>query len=298
MEDALISPIGLSILTGAGLIESNSKTPIIIHTTEQIGIDGTTNRIYEDSSSGTAQQKIHIELTEVPYVPDNGDATVYVMLLDDKGEIISEPYLPTVITNDEGETTNELTINLSTAASDKLNGKKDGYQAYDDKVGNSTTKMSKIAKAVLVDYYVKKTGTNQAMQIDITPETFGGNYYIEGSTLFRTTDGIDMPAEFIIPNGKVQSNFTFTMASSGDPTSFNFVVDAFPDYLRFDYSKKVLAAIQVITDAADDVLLSRQSTAASHTHEVTSSGAIVKKDQVTNQVNATSLTLDDESAVG
>jgi hypothetical protein len=55
-----------------------------------------------------------------------------------------------------------------------------------------------------------------------------------------------MPAEFIIPNCKVQSNFTFTMASSGDPSSFTFTMDAFPDYTRFDRSKKVLAVIQII----------------------------------------------------
>jgi hypothetical protein len=35
MEDALISPIGFSILTGAGLIEASATEPIIIHTTEQ-----------------------------------------------------------------------------------------------------------------------------------------------------------------------------------------------------------------------------------------------------------------------
>jgi hypothetical protein len=55
-----------------------------------------------------------------------------------------------------------------------------------------------------------------------------------------------MPAEFIIPNCKIQSNFTFTMASSGDPSTFTFTMDAFPDYTRFDRSKKVLAAIQII----------------------------------------------------
>ena len=59
-----------------------------------------------------------------------------------------------------------------------------------------------------------------------------------------------MPAEFIIPNCKVQSNFTFTMASSGDPSTFTFTMDAFPDYTRFDHSKKVLAAIQIIEDRA------------------------------------------------
>ena len=68
----------------------------------------------------------------------------------------------------------------------------------------------------MVDYYVERQGN--ARQIDITPDKFGGNYYLEASTLFRDQNGVDMPAEFIIPNCKIQSNFTFTMASSGDPS--------------------------------------------------------------------------------
>ena len=101
--------------------------------------------------------------------------------------------------------------------------------------------------AILVDYYVEKDG--HAQQIEITPDKFGGNYYLEASTLFRDQSGVDMPAEFIIPNCKIQSNFTFTMASSGDPSTFTFTMDAFPDYTRFDKTKKVLAAIQIITES-------------------------------------------------
>ena len=99
---------------------------------------------------------------------------------------------------------------------------------------------------VLVDYYITKTSKTQ--QIDITADKFGGSFYIEGDTLFRTQQGIDMPAEFIIPNGKIQSNFTFSMAATGDPSTFTFTVDAMPDYTRFDKEKKVLAAIQLIQD--------------------------------------------------
>lgn len=243
MEDALISPIGLSILTGAGLIDSGSSSPIVIHTTETFDLEGKV----DDTT-------VTITLTNTPYEMENKDEnTVYVMFLDDRGEIITEPYIPTV----NGKT---LTLKLNGTAQ-TIN--KISYTANNDQLGGEEgTEVLKMAKAVLVDYYVEKKSNGQAMQIDITPDQFGGNYYIEASTLFRTTDGIDMPAEFIIPNGKVQSNFTFTMASSGDPSSFNFVVDAFPDYLRFDHSKKVLAAIQVITDDADNAEERRTSTMA------------------------------------
>jgi hypothetical protein len=85
--------------------------------------------------------------------------------------------------------------------------------------------------------------------------------------LFRDQNGVDMPAEFIIPNCKIQSNFTFTMASSGDPSSFTFTMDAFPDYTRFDKQKKVLAAIQIIKEAGSQNL-HRHSTVHESAHDL------------------------------
>ena len=40
MEDALISPIGLSILTGAGLIETSDTHTIKQHITERVAVEG------------------------------------------------------------------------------------------------------------------------------------------------------------------------------------------------------------------------------------------------------------------
>lgn len=34
--------------------------------------------------------------------------------------------------------------------------------------------------------------------------------------------------------------------------TFTFTLDAFPDYTRFDKTKKVMAAIQIIEDTGDD----------------------------------------------
>lgn len=100
---------------------------------------------------------------------------------------------------------------------------------------------------VFVDYYV--ASEQYTKQIEIEAGKFGGSYYLEASTLFRDQGtGEDFPAEFVIPNCKVQSNFTFTMAPTGDPSTFTFTLDAFPDYTKFDKTKKVLAAIQIIED--------------------------------------------------
>ena len=38
------------------------------------------------------------------------------------------------------------------------------------------------------------------------------------------------------------------MASTGDPYIFTFTLDAFPDYTKFDKTKKVLFALQIVED--------------------------------------------------
>ena len=120
-----------------------------------------------------------------------------------------------------------------------------------------SAKELKVNDMALVDYYTPKA--SGAIQIDITPDKFAGNYYLEASTLFKDENGKDQAAEFIIPNCKIQSNFTFNMASSGDPSTFNFIMDAFPDYTRFDKSKKVLAALQIVKEetSSNDVVRKR-----------------------------------------
>jgi len=71
---------------------------------------------------------------------------------------------------------------------------------------------------------------------------------VEADTLFRTKDGKDLPANLTFPNVKIQSNFTFSMASSGDPSTFTFTMDAMPGYTYFNNTDEVLCAIQIVDD--------------------------------------------------
>jgi hypothetical protein len=225
MEDALISPAGFMILSGAGLIEADEDNKIYVHTTEQTEKVTVKDGVVTITLSDLPHCLIAKDPQGNEIVDANGNYTIsagedfiYVMLLKN-GEVTTEPYIPTTL----NKSTNVITL----SADDDLSP----FTGGEDLV-------------VLVDYYVEKT--SGAQQIEITPDKFGGNYYLEASTLFRDQNGVDMPAEFIIPNCKIQSNFTFTMASSGDPSTFTFTMDAFPDYTRFDKTKKVLAAIQIV----------------------------------------------------
>lgn len=227
MEDALISTTGLLILTGAGLVEPVAGKPIPVHCVETVADD--------DITVGASDVQIKVSKA----LSADADATIYVMLKNGD-KIESEPYIGTVDASDEDRCTIKIaaTTDYQPDLSKFKGNKKD---------------------VVLVDYYTDKEGGVQ--QIEITPDKFGGNFYLEASTLFRDTNGVDMPAEFIIPNCKVQSNFTFSMASSGDPSTFTFTMDAFPDYTRFDPTKKVLSVIQVITEEDEDDKAVRTATA-------------------------------------
>jgi len=67
---------------------------------------------------------------------------------------------------------------------------------------------------VRIDCYTVHGGG--AQELEISANEFAGYYYIEMDTLFREeATGQDLPAQFVIPRGKIQSNFTFTMANSG-----------------------------------------------------------------------------------
>ena len=225
MEDALISPAGFMILSGAGLIDATETEPIMVHTTEQVA----NAKLNENGD-------VVITLSEEPHFSANEDF-IYVMVMHN-GEVDSEPYIPA------SKNGKEIVLQESFASGARKND-------LTDIKAELTAGMDVV---FLVDYYVQRTGG--VSEITITPDKFGGYYYLEASTLFRNTDGVDMPAEFVIPNCKIQSNFSFTMASSGDPSTFTFTIDAFPDYTRFNKTKKVLAAIQIVTsgdEAGEDL---------------------------------------------
>lgn len=278
MEDALISPEGFMILSGAGLIDAEEKS-IFQHTTETVA--GDDNIKHNEEASTLA-----IHVSELPYMPTGqGENFAYVMLMK-SGEIISEPFIPVhynvkdykVPDLLEGATEAVMPTSTNPVTADPNGGywilvastTFNNNTINDDEVEDDHNKYELSFEgyefdSVMVDYYVERTGN--AQQIEITADKFGGNYYLEASTLFRDQNGVDMPAEFIIPNCKIQSNFTFTMASSGDPSSFTFTMDAFPDYTRFDKSKKVLAAIQIIKEAGSQNL-HRHSTKHEDAHDL------------------------------
>ena len=211
VEDALLSPIGFSILSGAGLFKSasNSSDKVHFHMTTYAPVDA--NKVI-DLTDALAEFG-----TDAKICAD--DAPLYVLGIDDDGSINGVIY--------------------ETAAENGI-----------DNTGKKITLAEGASINVMVDYYIDLPGA-EVWEADITPDTFAGYYYVEADTLFRRqSDGKDLPANLTFPNVKIQSNFTITMAGTGDPSSFTFTMDAFPGYTYFDKSKKVLCVMQIAGDIA------------------------------------------------
>ena len=232
--DALLSPIGFAILSGAGLfkrgngadsdtIENGEKDLVHFHMTSGANLSISNGVGTIDLRSAIAEFGSEARICKE-------DAPIYIMETESDGSLTGNVYTGTI----------NVSGGVITVTTPKL-GTKDATSA-----------------AVMVDYYVDLPGKH-VWEADITAETFGGNYYVEADTLFRDQHtGKDLPANLTFPNVKLQSNFTMTFAGSGDPSTFDFTMDAFPDFTYFDQKKKVLCAMQIV----DSIALGAEAAAA------------------------------------
>ena len=249
LEDALMSPISFSILSGAGVVKGRDAKD---------GVDA--QKVYVHTNYDMVAEKIGEQIVAKLSDEDRNGATlvvskeapVYPITLDSAGA--QAEYLSAVteqqvmILGEDGASLEAATING--VGEVQADGKTICFVIGSDVPGDPRQdEPVKVGDTVRIDCYEVHTEGAYEMQIDA--ETFAGYYYIEASTLFRDEEtGSDLPAEFVIPRGKIQSNFTFTMANSGDPSTFTFTIDCFPAYTKFNRKKKVMAILQVLDNNA------------------------------------------------
>ena len=240
VEDALISPMGLAVLSGAGLMKPNADNVSHVHVTYdvQVGEDGVAKITLENLKEETG-----LEEAEKFNVCKAAEVPAYATVLDGSGAGIEFIEEVVVGGTDSAEVENAIIVDKDNAATFKVDEK---YKF----------------KTIKLDFYLFMTAG--VTEVEIKPQDFGGFFYVEAQTLFRREDtGKDMAAEIILPKVKIQSGFTFSMAASGDPSTFTFTMDAFPGYTMFDKTKKVMCVIQTI--GADTTV--ETTTAAGHDHK-------------------------------
>lgn len=267
VEDALLSPIGFSILSGANLFDYENQ-PVHVNRVIRSGLtfgasasSTTYTALYEkDGAAYVAISGVDAEEIAAVVAYYGNDAQLWVPADHNDAEnpttitaTESDPkyyYITTTSSSNTG-----CTIDLSTGLVDNIcanapifidvlkddsitgdflavqangvNGKTittDGkIYRYDDagvkrQVG-AITSDNVNDYTVLVNCYTLAANENKAIELQINAEDFAGYFYVEADTLVRRqSDGRDLPAILTIPLVKIQSNFSITMASSGDPS--------------------------------------------------------------------------------
>ena len=243
IEDALISPESFAMLSGAGIVKGTGKAnetsgkKVYVHTVYDLVVEGTGTNLYA---------KLSKEIRDGDTLVVTKEAPVYATTLDSAG---APKHFLSAISKDEIFTDAKLEtkVNIGNRGIVEIEEDKDIF--FKISVSGSLvdyTDLEVVAgDTVRIDCYtVHGAG---AQELEISADEFAGYYYIEMDTLFREeATGQDLPAQFVIPRGKIQSNFTFTMANSGDPSTFSFTVDCFPAYTKFNKTKKVLATLQIL----------------------------------------------------
>lgn len=220
MEDALLSSTSMAILANAGLYNASNSTVIYKHERKQM----------DYLATGTADETNYTLTTDTSAVITTGNISAVA-------DAEKDLYCYVTITDKDGEhlasypaTTSAGKV-IATITTEKLTAK-----------GLTTDSLK---NGIIVDYYVEKK--EKATQIEIESSEFKGmNFRVEGTTLFRMTDGQDYKAQIIIPRIKVQSNMSFSMSGSGDPSTFTFTCDAFPAKVWSYSDKEQLASIEIL----------------------------------------------------
>ena len=188
LTDALISLESLRFMLGGAIHKPETNKPVIVrHTEEVVAITGGVVPKPEDHLTG-------IKLTPV-------GTTAHPIRL----------------------------INLTTGARTQItNGTIDGEKAINfvnpAKYGNSTAVASAQGDHIRIfweEEIVNDAGTETAVEVTISPDTFPGTYRVVGDTFMRSQDtGKDEAFQFVINKAKVASNVTITLEAEGDPSTF------------------------------------------------------------------------------
>lgn len=241
VTDALLSPMALSVLSGAAITEASAENIKHIHVSFDSLIED--NKTVK-ASYAKLSAELGIDAENIEICTDT-NVKPYAAVLDHNGSIVSWAESVTVT-------------------------KEKATKGGDDAVFTLTGVDSYVGSAVKLDFYVVLR--DKASQITIAPDSFGGYFYVEADTLFRDQDGRDLAATLTFPKVKIQSNFTISMAPNGDPQTYDFVMDAMPAYTYFDNTKKVVCDMIIVGAGA------AEASTVSHTKDHTASSSGLQED--------------------
>ena len=200
LEDALLSLESLRFMLGGAIKRPSTSKPVIVRHTEEVVC-----------KTGGVVPKPHDHLTDVEMAPKAW-----------KGHPIRLINLTT------GARTQLVDEAHDTPASGiALPGDKSIIFVNPSMLTSSTETVAGDHIRIFWDELINNdSGTEHAIEVTISPDTFPGTYKVVGDTFMRSEKtGKDEPFQFIINKAKVQSAVTITLQAEGDPSTFSMTLD-------------------------------------------------------------------------
>ncbi|HAH18720.1 MAG TPA: hypothetical protein DCL29_06920, partial [Eubacterium sp.] len=181
VEDALLSPISLAMLSGADLFQGSNKVETVhFHTTSTatLVVDSTGENAYIDLSGVLGKKET--------LCPSN-DSPIYVIITDNSGDLTGEMIEGTVTVGKPTYTNNNVISGVTAPGEGEVSqaikiANPSSQGIADFAASERTTLSAKAQYAVFVDYYLDKKAT-AVDELQIAADNFAGNYYVEADTL-------------------------------------------------------------------------------------------------------------------
>ena len=194
LEDALMSLESLRFMLGGAIKKPSAEEPVVVRHTEEVVL-----------GTGGAFPAIKDHLTDIALVPT-----------------ASEQHPIRLINLTQGTRTQLTTGSLNVGATVKFKNPKMIDTDNNEQDGANGDHVRVFWEEVIQN----NNGTETAVEVTISPDTFPGTYKIVGDTFMRSEkEGKDEPFQFIINKAKVQSNVTITLQAEGDPSTFEMTLN-------------------------------------------------------------------------
>lgn len=96
--------------------------------------------------------------------------------------------------------------------------------------GKELTFHSSVTNGTLIRVYYKVETAEDSKVITVSSDAFGGTFKLVLDVLVRdSADGKDYAAQLVVPRGKIEDNFTISLAVDGDPAVLDIPVECLKD---------------------------------------------------------------------
>ena len=207
LEDALISLESLRFMLGGAIHKASAKEPVIVRHTEEVVCD---------ANGLLPLPKDHLTGVELHPVAKKGHPIRLINLTTGaRTQLTFEKNSNADVTLDGTKKINF--VNPALIGMDSQNSSSPA--AVETKAGDHV-------RIFWEEVIENETGSETAIEVTISPDTFPGTYKVVGDTFMRSAEtGKDEPFQFVINKAKVTSEVTITLEAEGDPSTFEMTLN-------------------------------------------------------------------------